>query len=328
MDLEVKKVLDIQLVQSNEVKGSTHMEMEGLKRGLNHINNDHGLTIKTLVTDRHRMVQKYMREERADIKHYFDVWYLAKGISKKLEAAAKKKDGELIRPWIKSTVNHAYWVATSCADNGKLKVAKWKSLMNHITDKHEDHSTIFCKCEHGPILEERQWLRDGSRAYKLMDKVVRSPHILRDIQKLSPVHQTYGLEVFHNVVNHYAPKSTHFFYGSMLARLHLAALHYNENSNNAQAVTKTGHERWRVVYPKSKKGMEAVVKPCKVDPTFGYIILLKQSLMDFRQDLPTFTEACIVKKEASQYPPPLTASYKQFSKDELLMKHKSRFMKS
>lgn len=32
MDLESNKIIDVQLVQSNEVKGSTHMELLGLKR--------------------------------------------------------------------------------------------------------------------------------------------------------------------------------------------------------------------------------------------------------------------------------------------------------
>ena len=63
------------------------------------------------------------------------------------------------------------------------------------------------------------WLYiSGSRAFKGFRGVVESPYLLRDLGKLSPVHQTYGLEVYHNIVNHFAPKSTHFFYESMLAR--------------------------------------------------------------------------------------------------------------
>ena len=52
----------------------------------------------------------------------------------------------------------------------------------------------------------------------MVKDVVECPYLLRDLPKLSPVYQTYGLEVFHSVVNHFAPKSTHFFYMPMYAR--------------------------------------------------------------------------------------------------------------
>ena len=54
------------------------MELEGLKRGLA-VFKDHDINVKELVTDRHPQVKKYMREENADISHYFDVWHMAKG---------------------------------------------------------------------------------------------------------------------------------------------------------------------------------------------------------------------------------------------------------
>jgi solute carrier family 8 (sodium/calcium exchanger) len=51
-----------------------------------------------------------------------------------------------------------------------------------------------------------------------MKNIIENKRLLPDIPKLSPVYQTYSLEVFHSVVNHFAPKSTHFFYPAMLAR--------------------------------------------------------------------------------------------------------------
>jgi hypothetical protein len=64
--------------QCNEVKGSAHMELEGLKRSMTFLR-DH-VNVSSLVTDRHSMVKKYMRDEHPDKKHYFDVWHIAKGI--------------------------------------------------------------------------------------------------------------------------------------------------------------------------------------------------------------------------------------------------------
>ena len=84
------------------------------------------------MTDRHVMIKSYMKTERPNMNHYFDVWHVAKGnqilnfvslikkitssksvntiyflgISKKLEKAAKRHVAGQIRPWIKSIANH------------------------------------------------------------------------------------------------------------------------------------------------------------------------------------------------------------------------------
>ncbi|PIK60366.1 hypothetical protein BSL78_02737 [Apostichopus japonicus] len=60
---------------------------------------DDGVGDGTIITDRHMQVTAWIREEltkKEDIKHYFDVWHISKGIKKKLRAAAAKKDCGLI----------------------------------------------------------------------------------------------------------------------------------------------------------------------------------------------------------------------------------------
>ena len=52
------------------------MGLEGLKRGLTFINNN-GVSIKTLVTDRHSGIKKYLRENEQEIDHRFDFWHVA-----------------------------------------------------------------------------------------------------------------------------------------------------------------------------------------------------------------------------------------------------------
>lgn len=66
------------LSQSNEVSSTNHMEKEGLHRVLN-FTKERGLNVGVLVTDRHQQITKMMREQHPDIKHYFDVWHVAKG---------------------------------------------------------------------------------------------------------------------------------------------------------------------------------------------------------------------------------------------------------
>ena len=55
------------------------MEKEGLRRCMDFLQ-DHNLTIDVLVTDRHKQINKWLREAHPDIKHYYDTWHVAKGI--------------------------------------------------------------------------------------------------------------------------------------------------------------------------------------------------------------------------------------------------------
>ena len=51
-------------------------------------------------------------------------------------------------------------------------------------------------------------------------------------------------------------------------RLHLAALHFNENGGREQAKTKDGTDRYAVAYSKYKKG-GYITKKVLVDCTYG-----------------------------------------------------------
>ncbi|XP_076125856.1 uncharacterized protein LOC143105675 [Alosa pseudoharengus] len=92
MDLKTNTVIDVQLVQSNEVGGSYHMEKEGLKRSLALLNG-RKVTLDCIVTDRHPQIQKFLRE--AGINQYYDVWHMEKGLSKQLEKISKIKNKRL-----------------------------------------------------------------------------------------------------------------------------------------------------------------------------------------------------------------------------------------
>ena len=67
-------------MQSNEVGGSYHMEKEGLQQVLSYLSLNN-VVVDILVSDRHRQITKWIREEHQEIKHYYDVWHVAKGIS-------------------------------------------------------------------------------------------------------------------------------------------------------------------------------------------------------------------------------------------------------
>lgn len=54
------------------------MEKEGLHRALEYVRQN-SLEVGVLVTDRHQQINKWIRESHPQIKHYFDVWHVAKG---------------------------------------------------------------------------------------------------------------------------------------------------------------------------------------------------------------------------------------------------------
>ncbi|CAC5381135.1 unnamed protein product [Mytilus coruscus] len=231
-------------------------------------------------------------------------------ISKKLETRAKKKDTGDIRPWIKSIVNHTYWVAASSGEDQNVKIQNWTSISNHIINKHVRESDVFPQCIYGELEEQRAWLKQGSRSHKL--KVIESKFLLNDLEKLSKVHQTYGLKVYHSLVNQYAPKITYFFPYAMKARIYIAALHYNENGNRQQAVTKAGILKWKKSYPKATKGEQCVVKPQKFQATYDYVGALLKRTFDRRNNLSSIKEALEDFNVVYQRLPPLTASNPQY----------------
>ncbi|PIK49341.1 hypothetical protein BSL78_13800 [Apostichopus japonicus] len=132
LEQNLNKVIHVELVQKNEVANSYQMELEALKRGIAWLQTME-LEMRTIITDRHMQVTAWIREEltkKEDIKHYFDVWHISKGIKKKLRAAAAMKDCGLINDWIKSITNHLYWCASSSPDgDGGVMAAKWASIV-------------------------------------------------------------------------------------------------------------------------------------------------------------------------------------------------------
>ncbi|KAJ4922275.1 hypothetical protein JOQ06_021619, partial [Pogonophryne albipinna] len=91
----INKVLDLQLVQSSEVPSSTWCELEGLKRSIDFLKEQH-MQVSALITDRNRKVAKWVREELCPggTSHFFDIWHIGKSLGKALDAAAKERECE------------------------------------------------------------------------------------------------------------------------------------------------------------------------------------------------------------------------------------------
>ncbi|KAI8495211.1 hypothetical protein Bbelb_271970 [Branchiostoma belcheri] len=298
MDLRTKKILTLQLVQSNEVGSSNAMEKEGLARAIDFIRRNCTLQIGKIVTDRHLQIAKWIRENLPETCHLYDIWHIAKGLRKKLSALAKQKECDVVGDWTNSIVNHLYWCSTTTREGaGDLVEGKWLSLDNHLHNVHSGHSEAFPQCAHGPL--RRQWLKPNTKASVKLSSIITKKSLLKDIRKLSPKYQTAHLEAFHSTINHFAPKWAAFFYMGMLSRLHLAALHHNENCGRGQARNKDGERIYKIRYKKFKKSctVQAVQGSC----TFDYVTELTEEAV-------RLCEEAIVDDDLMEIPPTLTTT--------------------
>eukprot|EP00112_Aurelia_sp_Birch-Aquarium-sp1_P020123 Seg5111.1 transcript_id=Seg5111.1/GoldUCD/mRNA.D3Y31 product="hypothetical protein" protein_id=Seg5111.1/GoldUCD/D3Y31 len=233
-----------------------------------------GLEIDTFISDRHKSIAKWIRESQLSTQHYHDLWHVLKGLHKKLLEASKESGNEILQTWITGIRNH--WCALSTRQGfGDLILAKWKSMMRHICNKHTDHpDALFPKCAHDAI-EERDWIPIGTPTYDRLYGIVMNSYLLKDVSKISSDGQTSCLEGFHSTLNHWHPKATHFSWMGTKCRHAIAVCHFNENVNRERRVAEDGTIYHNVVYPKFKIG-EEVVREVAVQPTYQYVQEIKK----------------------------------------------------
>ncbi|XP_030274805.1 uncharacterized protein LOC115582760 isoform X2 [Sparus aurata] len=319
MDLNSNTVLDIELVQSNEVGGSQHMEEEGLRRSLALLE-ERGISLDCIVTERHPQIQKFLSE--MNFTHHYDVCHIAKGISKKMEKISKEKECQELQKWMRSITNHIYWTAAT-SSTGPERVAKWTSILNHVRDVHKHDDPLFPKCLHEirQTRDKSKWLRAGTPAFYKLEKVLTNKRTLKDVEKLSPHHQTPFFEAFHRVIPRFAPKNVVFPFIGMLCRLYLAAMYYNENADRPQAKTREGVPLYKVHFPKALKG-QCSAKPHQTEPTFRYVADMMDLIFDKVFVDPTpYTNAML----AIPVPEDLNAQYEHPDKEEVIASYVSRF---
>ncbi|XP_008280196.1 uncharacterized protein LOC103357415 [Stegastes partitus] len=321
MDLHNGNIVDVQLMQSSEVGSSANMETEGLMRSLSFLESS-GVTIKAVVTDRQPQIQKYLKEQKPDITHFYDMWHIAKGVSKKLEALAKEQKCDKVKKWQKCVIKHLYWSSTS-SSSGEEAVAKWASISNHVQNIHSHDNALFPECQHsetsgGP---SKKWLKPASKPAFKFQRIVKNKRLMRDVAKLSPTHQLSAIERFHGVFLQFAPKNLVFSYRGMLCRLCLAAIHFNENVTRGQLKTKDGALVYKIKCPKTKKG-KCSIQAVKTKPTSGYVDNLLQVLFsEVLNDPGRFT----AQLDQLTSPEPLCTQPKKSDREEAIAGILSRF---
>ncbi|XP_059926281.1 uncharacterized protein LOC132471191 isoform X1 [Gadus macrocephalus] len=310
MALNTNTVVDLQLVQSNEVGGSSHMEQEGLKRSLE-LFGARGVTLDCIVTDSHPQIQRFLREN--NITQFYDVWHMEKGISKQLHKISKTKDCQKVKKWMRAIRNHVHWTAES-SKTGPERLAKWTSLLNHVQDIHTHDDPLFPKCLHAirSTRDKSKWLSAATPAFYKLEKALTKKTVLRDIAKLSPHHQTSSLDAFHALILQFAPKNVIYPYLGILCRHYLAALHYNENADRGQATTSSWDPIYSLSFPKTRKG-ECRAKPVKTEATFRYVDDLMDMIMENVFVDPSSYRAEILKMNI---PPDPSSEYEHQNEEE------------
>ena len=245
MDNATDLIIDYSLVQMTETGSSVAMEKEGLDRSLSNVlAND--IQVQSITTDRHTSATALLKKKYPDVVHYYDVWHLAKSVTKKLTKAAKRKDCTQLLPWIHSISNHLLWSAQTCDHNTELLCAKWTSIVHHISNIHQwdDGYEHFNHCAHETLSSDderkKQWLEKNSPAHNALCKIIYNKTLQRDIKKLCGFQHTGSLEVFHSMLTKYCPKRQHFCYNGMRARTELAIIDHNNNTEREQASTCKG----------------------------------------------------------------------------------------
>ncbi|XP_057713474.1 uncharacterized protein LOC130929879 [Corythoichthys intestinalis] len=328
MELRKLTILDVQIVQSNEVGGSYHMEPEGLVRSLRVL--EEFVRVGTLVTDRHVTVNKLVREQFPHIEHLFDIWHIGKGLKKKLQNLSKLRGCEALKPWIGSIINHLYWsVASTRPGDPRLILDKWESVLSHVQNDHSGFKGSFPRCSHGPLEgreRKKPWLTPHTKLTNELEKLICGSKLLADIRRLSPVYQTSHLEAFHSLVNHFTPKMFAFSYEGMLSRTIVAALHFNENAHRAHSLTRDGVGIYSIHFPKSKQGGHVVRKVLE-NPTFEYVSELMSAVERLVQDAsdvePDELEAIPAVPEAGRLS--LSSSFQRPDKEQAVRDHVTRF---
>ncbi|KAK0148355.1 hypothetical protein N1851_011326 [Merluccius polli] len=277
LDVQSQKVVDFKVVSCTQVSSSNTMEIRGFKEALTTIEGN-GVKVSTISTDRHPQIVKEMRVSNPEKCHEFDPWHVAKGVSKKLAAAAKRRECEGLGEWIPSIINHFWWSAQTCGGDAEVLKEKWVSVIHHVTNRHDwpGNRHYHC-CAHEPLDETSQrsklWLQPGSEGHQALVKTVKDKRLLKDLGHLTKCIHTTSLEVYHSMYLKYLPKRTHFGYDVMIHASMLAALDHNNNANRGQAVYQDGESvdepKFKISWSKVHKRFRA--RPVAVQKDYGYM---------------------------------------------------------
>ena len=235
-----KKIIASTTIQTIKGKGSAPLELAAFKICLDDLSNDN-YQVSVVATDRNRQLAKWLRTEIPTIKHKYDPWHFVKNIKSKLRPLTQRKGCKILQEWLKPIGNHLFWCSENCGGDPEKLIQMWKSLLHHVVDKHKFGKTYpkYKRCSHKVYTRiaarKKKWLTKDSPAYNNLEKVVLDKRNLKDMEQLTNPLHTGSLEVFHSLINCYAPKRLGFELNVQDARVKLAIIDHNNNVGKEQA---------------------------------------------------------------------------------------------
>ncbi|KAM7307030.1 uncharacterized protein ISCGN_010666 [Ixodes scapularis] len=192
-----------------------------------------------------------------------------------------------------------------------------------VTDRHSEGKAALRR-NHPDIRHHFDvWhVAKGTETFKKLEAILMAPHLLRDIPFLSPKEQTFGLESFHAVLIHFAPKSSKFLFEGMLSRTYIAALHFNHNADRDVLIDEDGNPRFHQKCSKADRRWTVV--PAKETVTYDYVQKLIDVVLGYLVRWPTYA----IAERAAYRQSHDTLSSKCGVKPQLedaIARHRSRF---
>ena len=289
-----KKIIASTTIQTVNGKGSAPLELAAFQDCLKQLKDD-GYPIEKIATDRNKQIAKWVRENIPNISHGYDPWHFAKNIKAKLRPLTLRKDRRILQDWIKPIGNHLFWCANNCDGDPEQLIQMWKSLLNHVTNKHKFSNQFpkYPKCQHREFTSEearkKKWIEKDSPAYQALDDVITNPRDLKDMEHLADPYHTGEIEVFHSLITCYAPKRQEFELNVMDARVKLAILDHNNNVKRKQSTiinprkgsAKVGEKKWKFVCSKLSK--DWVAKPVKEPKCYDFMYKIIDDIIDQKE---------------------------------------------
>ena len=108
--------------------------------------------------------------------------YLYEGLRKDLKNAVKTESGSCgsskLQDWITAIINHLYQILTSVCttltNRADIVEAKWKSLLNQVTNRHRHDDPLFPRCQHPKAkrgAKKKMYLSTGQIQTYILEKL-------------------------------------------------------------------------------------------------------------------------------------------------------------
>ncbi|XP_077323570.1 uncharacterized protein LOC143958002 [Lithobates pipiens] len=256
LESTTKKVLNLHLVHSTNHKSLMEMERLAFSNCFDTLL-DQGFSIETICTAKHRDLQCMMGERYNSVSHKYDIWEYCKGFRKKLTAASRKIGCAKISQWIPELTNHLYYSTCSTSNQVQLVHQKWLSYLYHITGQHSwDDFREFKACAHRPLTPEETdhhpWLSRDSPAYQQVRAIVTDKVLLDDLDNIAMFFHKAQTTLLHSFMVKYRQEQMHFELDALEARIKLAVLAYNHNTQRTQLAVRH-HSRCQGGFPASQQ---------------------------------------------------------------------------